>query len=185
MVVRFGENVLSVIERVKEKITKDIAPSLPKGVKIVITYDRSDLIHRSIDTLKEELIKLSVAVSVVCIVFLFHLPSALVIIITLPIAIIFSFICMFYLKVTSNIMSLSGIAIAIGAMVDAAIIMVENAHKKLEEWERNGRQANRTDVIIEAAKEVGPSLFFSFWSSPLDFYRFLPFRRRQAGFLNP
>jgi len=161
VVVRFGENVLSVIERVKEKITKDIAPSLPKGVKMVTTYDRSDLIYRSIDTLKKELIKLSVAVSVVCIVFLFHLPSALVIIITLPIAIIFSFICMFYLKVTSNIMSLSGIAIAIGAMVDAAIIMVENAHKKLEEWERKGRQANRTDVIIEAAKEVGPSLFFS------------------------
>lgn len=161
VVVRFGENVLSVIERVKEKITKDIEPSLPKGVKIVTTYDRSDLIYRSIDTLKKELIKLSVAVSAVCIVFLFHLPSALVIIITLPIAIIFSFICMFYLKVSSNIMSLSGIAIAIGAMVDAAIIMVENAHKKLEEWERKGRQANRTDVIIEAAKEVGPSLFFS------------------------
>jgi Cu(I)/Ag(I) efflux system membrane protein CusA/SilA len=183
VVVRFGENVLSVIERVKEKIKKDIEPSLPKGVRIVTTYDRSDLIHRSIDTLKEEIIKLSIAVSVVCIIFLFHLPSALVIILTLPLAIIISFILMVHLKVTSNIMSLSGIAIAIGAMVDASIIMVENAHKKLEEWqeghkheargtsEKEGnaehrtlnaeRNPSRVDVIIEAAKEVGPSLFFS------------------------
>jgi len=161
VVVRFGENVLSVIDRVKEKIKRDIEPSLPEGMKIVVTYDRSDLIHRSIDTLKEEIIKLSVAVSAVCIVFLFHLPSALVVILTLPVAIIISFVCMYYLGVTSNIMSLSGIAIAIGAMVDASIIMVENAHKKLEEWEEHGRHGNRIDVIIDAAKEVGPSLFFS------------------------
>jgi Cu(I)/Ag(I) efflux system membrane protein CusA/SilA len=161
VVVRFGENVLDVIERVKAKIERDIAPSLPEGVKIVTTYDRSDLIIRSMDTLKEELVKIAVAVSVVCLVFLFHLPSALVVIVTLPIAIIMSFICMFYLGVTSNIMSLSGIAIAIGTMVDAAIIMVENAHKKLEEWEHQGSPGSRTDVIIEAAKEVGPSLFFA------------------------
>lgn len=161
VVVRFGENVLNVIERVKKKIKNDIEPSLPKGVKIIVTYDRSDLIHRSIDTLKEEIIKLSLAVSVVCIVFLFHLPSAFVVILTLPVAIIISFICMYYLKVTSNIMSLSGIAIAIGAMVDASIIMVENAHKKLEEWEEGGRKGSRFDIIVEAAKEVGPSLFFS------------------------
>ncbi len=162
VVVRFGENVLSVIERVKDKIKKDVEPSLPKGVKIITTYDRTDLIHRSIDTLKEEIIKLSVAVSAVCIVFLFHLPSALVVILTLPFAIIISFICMHYLKVTSNIMSLSGIAIAIGAMVDASIIMVENAHKKLEEAVSGQHSAvSRTDLIIEAAKEVGPSLFFS------------------------
>ena len=161
VVVRFGENVLDVIERVKDKIKKDIAPSLPRGVEVVTTYDRSDLILRSIDTLKEEIIKLTIAVSVVCIVFLFHLPSALVVILTLPIAIIISFICMHYLGLTSNIMSLSGIAIAIGAMVDASIIMVENAHKKLEEWEHQGRPGSRTEVIIEAAKEVGPSLFFA------------------------
>ncbi|MCL4458223.1 MAG: CusA/CzcA family heavy metal efflux RND transporter [Nitrospirae bacterium] len=161
VVIRFGENVLTVIDKVKEKIKKDIEPSLPKGMKIVITYDRSDLIHRSIDTLKEEILRLSIAVSAVCVVFLFHLPSALVVILTLPIAIIISFICMYYLGVTSNIMSLSGIAIAIGAMVDASIIMVENAHKKLEEWEEHGRQGSRMDVIIDAAKEVGPSLFFS------------------------
>ena len=168
VVVRFGENVLNVIDRVKQKIKTDVQPSLPEGVKLVTTYDRSDLIHRSIATLKEEIIKLSIAVSVVCVVFLFHLPSALVVILTLPIAIIISFICMFYLGVTSNIMSLSGIAIAIGAMVDASIIMVENAHKKLEEWldehpEAGGRcpSAERFRVLVDAAKEVGPSLFFS------------------------
>lgn len=185
VIVRFGENVLNVIDRVKEKIKTDIEPSLPKGVKIVTTYDRSDLIRRSVQTLKEELIKLAVAVSIVCIIFLFHLPSALVVILTLPVAIIMSFILMFYLRVTTNIMSLSGIAIAIGAMVDASIIMVENAHKKLEEWDHArdtvdkgkgptdamGEEEyqhlvlvagmNRTQVILEAAKEVGPSLFFS------------------------
>jgi len=161
VVVRFGENVLSVIDRVKEKIKNSVQPSLPKGVEIVVTYDRSDLINRSIDTLKDEIIKLAVAVSAVCLIFLFHLPSALVVILTLPVAIIMSFICMYYLGVTSNIMSLSGIAIAIGAMVDASIIMVENAHKKLELWEATGRKENRIDVIIEAAQEVGPSLFFA------------------------
>jgi len=161
VIVRFGENVLNVIERVKDKINKDIAPSLPKGVKIVTTYDRSDLINRSIATLKDEIIKLAIAVSIVCLIFLFHLPSALVVIVTLPIAIIISFICMYYLGVTSNIMSLSGIAIAIGAMVDASIIMVENAHKKLEEWASQGSPGSKTDVIIDAAREVGPSLFFS------------------------
>jgi len=167
VVVRFGENVLNVIDRVKDKIKNDIEPSLPPGVKVVVTYDRSDLIHRSIDTLKEEIVKLAIAVSIVCLVFLFHWPSALVVILTLPVAIIMSFILMYYIGVTSNIMSLSGIAIAIGAMVDASIIMVENAHKKLEDWEEEARlypdkpPGLRTDVIIEAAKEVGPSLFFS------------------------
>ena len=161
VVVRFGEDVLGVIERVKERLKHDVEPSLPPGVKVVVTYDRSDLIYRAIDTLKAEIFKLSLAVAVVCLIFLFHLPSAFVVIVTLPIAIIISFICMYYLKVTSNIMSLSGIAIAIGAMVDASIIMVENAHKKLEEWEENESGRSRMEVIVEAAKEVGPSLFFS------------------------
>ena len=160
VVVRFGENVLSVIDGVKAKI-KEITPALPEGVQIVTTYDRSELIHHSVETLRDEIIKLGIAVSIVCFVFLFHLPSALVVILTLPVAILISFICMYYLGISSNIMSLGGIAIAIGAMVDASIIMVENAHKKLEEWEREGGQGSRTDVIIEAAQEVGPSLFFS------------------------
>ena len=161
VVVRFGENVLDVIDRVKTKI-KEITPTLPPGVRIITTYDRSELIHRSVDTLKEEILKLGLAVSVVCLVFLFHLPSAFVVILTLPIAILISFICMYYLGISSNIMSLSGIAIAVGAMVDASIIMVENAHKKLEEWEKGGSvHGSRVDVIINAAQEVGPSLFFS------------------------
>ncbi len=161
VIVRFGQNVLEVIERVREKLERDIAPSLPEGVKVITTYDRSDLIYRSIDTLKGEIVKLALAVGVVCLVFLFHLPSALVVILTLPVAIIVSFILMYYLGITSNVMSLSGIAIAIGAMVDASIIMVENAHKRLEEWEESDRSTPRADVIIRAATEVGPSLFFS------------------------
>jgi Cu(I)/Ag(I) efflux system membrane protein CusA/SilA len=158
--MRYGENALRVIDRVKEKL-KEIEPNLPKGVKIETVYDRSELINESIGTLRDELIKLSIAVSIVCLIFLFHLPSALVVILTLPVAIIVSFIAMHYLGVTSNIMSLGGIAIAIGAMVDASIIMVENAHKKLEEWEEGGRTGSRSRAIIEAAKEVGPSLFFA------------------------
>ena len=158
VVVRFGENVLDVIDRAKARI-KELAPTLPEGVRIVTTYDRSELIRSSVETLRDEVIKLGIAVSVVCIVFLFHLPSALVVILTLPVAILISFVCMYYLRISSNIMSLGGIAIAIGAMVDASIIMVENAHKKLEEWERGGRvHGSRSDVIINAAKEVGPSI---------------------------
>jgi len=160
VVMRHGENALNLIDRVKQKI-KEIEPSLPKGIRIVTTYDRSDLILRSIATLKEKLIEESLIVSVVIIVFLFHIPSALVVIITLPIAIIISFILMHFLNLTSNIMSLGGIAIAIGAMVDAAIIMVENAHKRLEHWEESGRPGSRTEVLIDAAKEVGKPLFFS------------------------
>ena len=160
VVMRYGENALNVIDRVKKKLT-EIAPSLPPGVKIVTSYDRSDLILRSIATLKEKLIEESIIVSIVCLVFLFHFRSALVAILTLPIAIIISFIAMYYLNLTSNIMSLGGIAIAIGAMVDAAIVMVENAHKKLEHWEAEGRPGNRSHVIIEAAKEVGKPLFYS------------------------
>ncbi|RMH05824.1 MAG: efflux RND transporter permease subunit [Nitrospirae bacterium] len=157
VVVRFGESTLDVIERVKAKI-KEITPALPEGVRIVPTYDRSELILRSVATLKEKLIEESLIVSVITIVFLFHIRSALVAILTLPLAILMSMLAMYYLGISSNIMSLGGIAIAIGAMVDGAIVMVENAHKKLE---HAGAQADRVGVIIEAAKEVGKPLFFS------------------------
>jgi copper/silver efflux system protein len=160
VVMRHGENALNLIDRVKQKI-KEIEPSLPSGVKIVSTYDRSDLILRSIATLKEKLIEESLIVSLVIFIFLFHIRSALVAIITLPVAIIVSFIAIYYLNLTSNIMSLGGIAIAIGAMVDAAIVMVENAHKRLEQWEENGRPGDRSEVLIGSAKEVGKPLFFS------------------------
>lgn len=161
VVVRYGENVLNVIDRVKEKIT-NIEPSLPRGVKIVTTYDRSDLIYKAVDTLRQEIILLFVVVSIICLIFLFHLPSALVVILTLPGAVLISFIFLYYLRVTSNIMSLSGIAISIGVLVDASIVMVENAHKRLEESQGMGLGTkSKTEIIIEAAKEVGPSLFFA------------------------
>ena len=164
VVMRYGENALNVIDGVKKKI-EEIKSSLPEGVRIVPVYDRSDLIKRAIATLREKLIEESIVVALVCIVFLWHVRSALVAIITLPIAIILSFLPMHWLGLTSNIMSLGGIAIAIGAMVDAAIIMVENAHKALEHFrdehkrEPDGRE--RVEVIIDAAKTVGRPLFFS------------------------
>ena len=164
VVMRYGENALNVIDGVKRKIDS-IKSSLPAGVRIVPTYDRSELIHRSISTLREKLIEECIVVALVCLVFLWHVRSALVAIITLPIAILASFVPMFYSHLTSNIMSLGGIAIAIGAMIDAAIIMVENAHKSLEQFqERHGREPNngeRIGVIVAAAKTVGRPLFFS------------------------
>lgn len=164
VVMRYGENALNVIDGIKKKLA-EIKSSLPEGVEIVPTYDRSQLIKRSIATLREKLIEESIVVALVCLVFLWHIRSALVAIITLPIAILLSFLPMFGLHLTSNIMSLGGIAIAIGAMVDSAIIMVENAHKFLEHFrEENGRDPTRREhieVIIAAAKSVGRPLFFA------------------------
>jgi copper/silver efflux system protein len=154
---RFGENALTVIRNVKERLA-EIAPSLPQGVTIESIYDRSDLIYRAIDTLKRTLIEESIIVAVVCVVFLLHVRSALVAIVTLPLGVLIAYLCMHLLGLSSNIMSLGGIAIAIGAMVDAAIVMIENAHKRLE---RAPADKPRTEVLIEAATEVGPALFFS------------------------
>ena len=156
VVMRAGENALAVIERAKARL-KEITPMLPKGVRVVATYDRSDLIHRAVSVLREKLVEEGVIVSLVALVFLFHLRSALVAVIILPIAVLLAFIPMAYLKITSNIMSLGGIAIAIGAMVDAAIVMIENAHKRLEQ----NQTGDRIETIIAAAKEVGRPLFFS------------------------
>ncbi len=164
VVMRYGENALTVIEGIRKKL-QEIAPSLPPGVKIVPTYDRSGLIRNSIATLREKLFEESLVVAFVCLVFLWHVRSALVAIITLPIAIVLSFLPMHALGLTSNIMSLGGIAIAIGAMVDAAIIMVENAHKQIDHFrEQHGREPGgpeRLEVVIAAAKSVGRPLFFS------------------------
>src|SRR6266487_1382491 len=164
VVMRYGENALTVIDGIKKKL-EEIKPSLPEGVAIVTTYDRSQLIKRSIATLREKLIEESIVVALVCLVFLWHIRSALVAIITLPIAIILSFVPMWWMHVTSNIMSLGGIAIAIGAMVDSAIIMIENAHKSLDRWSEERQsdptKAERREVIIAAAKSVGRPLFFA------------------------
>jgi len=160
VVMRYGENALNVISAVKAKL-KDIEPSLPSGVKIVPTYDRSNLILRAIDTLRHTLTEEMVIVSVVILIFLWHIPSAIIPIITIPIAIILSFIPMDLMRVTANIMSLGGIAVAIGAMVDAAIVVVEQTHKKLEHWQAEGRRGDYHEVVISAVKEVGGPSFFA------------------------
>ena len=160
VVMRYGENALRVIDRVKERL-EEVKRSLPEGVEVVITYDRSELIEASIETLSHTLIEEMIIVSLVIFLFLLHARSALVPIITLPLAVLLSFIPMFYQGLTANIMSLGGIAVAIGAMVDASIIIIENIHNRLEEWERDGRRVPRRDVLIAAMQEVGPSIFFS------------------------
>jgi len=157
VVIRYGVDTYGVIESIKKAVKERIQPALPKGVEFVTTYDRSTLIERSIENLREKLIEEAIIVSLVCVVFLWHFRSALVAILTLPLAILCSFMAMRYIGLGSNIMSLGGIAIAIGAMIDAAIIMIENAHKHLEH--EPGRP--RREVLIEAAQEVGRPLFFS------------------------
>ncbi|MDH4099236.1 MAG: efflux RND transporter permease subunit [Nitrospirota bacterium] len=156
VVMRFGENALNVIEEVKKKV-EELKPGLPPGVRLVPVYDRSALIHRAIATLKEKLVEESIVVALVCVIFLLHFRSAAVAIVMLLVAIPVSFIPMYYLGINANIMSLGGIAIAIGAMIDGAIVMIENAHKHIE----RGGEANRREAVIAAAKEVGPPLFFS------------------------
>ncbi|SCY10045.1 Cu(I)/Ag(I) efflux system membrane protein CusA/SilA [Nitrosospira sp. Nl5] len=156
-VARYGQNALDVIDNLKSKFG-EIASGLPEGVSLQTVYDRSDLIHRAIDNLKRVLIEESIIVGVVCIVFLMHARSALVAIVMLPIGILIALTAMYLLGLNSNIMSLGGIAIAIGAMVDAAIVMIENAHKHLE---RAPPEASRLQIMIHACREVGPALFFS------------------------
>ncbi|HVX61544.1 MAG TPA: CusA/CzcA family heavy metal efflux RND transporter [Pirellulales bacterium] len=160
IVMRAGENALNVIDRVKDKI-KELKPSMPKGVEVVATYDRSELIRRSIDTLKEELLLEITIVSIVILVFLWHIPSAIIPILTIPVSVALAFLPMYYMGLTSNIMSLTGMAISIGVLVDGAIVEVENAYKRLEQWIEGGRQGDFHEVRLNALKEVGPSVFFS------------------------
>jgi Cu(I)/Ag(I) efflux system membrane protein CusA/SilA len=160
VIMRYGENALRVIDAVKQRI-EEVRRSLPEGVELSITYDRSRLILDSIDTLKNTLIEEMIVVSLVIFLFLLHARSALVPIITLPLAVLLAFIPMYYQGLTANIMSLGGIAVAVGAMVDASIIIVENVHKKLEAWEHDGKPTSRRDAIVAAMQEVGPSIFLS------------------------
>jgi Cu(I)/Ag(I) efflux system membrane protein CusA/SilA len=160
IVMRQGENALNVIERVKAKL-KDVEASLPPGVKIVPTYDRSELIERSIDNLKEELVMEMIIVSIVILIFLWHIPSAIIPIVTIPVSVFLAFIPMYAMGVSCNIMSLAGIAISIGVLVDGAIVEVENAYKKLQLWQEGGRHGDFHAVRLSALKEVGPSVFFS------------------------
>ncbi|OGX06727.1 MAG: cation transporter [Omnitrophica WOR_2 bacterium GWA2_47_8] len=160
VIMRFGENALNVINRVKAKI-KEIKPTLPEGVEIKVTYDRSELILKAIETLKHQLIEEMIIVSIIIVIFLWHFPSAFVPIVTIPIAVLLSFIPFYGLKLTSNIMSLAGIAISIGVLVDGAIVEVENAYKRLEQWHEGGRKGDYHAILLKAIKEIGPSVFFS------------------------
>lgn len=171
IVMRAGQNALEVIDGVKAKLAA-LKKSLPEGVEVVTTYDRSQLIKRAVDNLTHKLIEEFIVVALVCAVFLWHFRSALVAIVALPIGILVSFIVMYYQGVNANIMSLGGIAIAIGAMVDAAIVMIENAHRQLETYKNEHGEPNnsqRIKVIIDAASEVGPALFFSLLIITLSF----------------
>ena len=160
IVMRHGENALKVIERVKAKI-EEIKPSLPPGVEMVTTYDRSGLITKSIDTLTSQLIEELIVVSLVILLFLWHIPSALVPILTIPISVMLAFIPFYAMGLSANIMSLSGIAISIGVLCDGAIVEVENAYKKLQLWIEGGRQGDFHEIRLKALKEVGPAVFFS------------------------
>lgn len=184
IVMRQGENALQVIDRVKAKI-KELEPGLPEGVKIVSAYDRSDLILRSIENLKSTLIEEMLIVALVIFIFLWHVPSAIIPVFTIPIAIILSFIPMKLMGVSSNIMSLGGIAIAIGAMVDAAIVVVEQTHKHLEEWDRTGRQKDYHRVVIDAVKEVGGPSFFALLVIAVSFLPVLTLEAQEGRLFKP
>ncbi|TWO64429.1 efflux RND transporter permease subunit [Caenimonas sedimenti] len=189
IVMRSGKNALETIAAVKAKL-KSLQASLPKGVEIIPVYDRSGLIERAVDNLKVKLLEEFLVVALVCFVFLFHLRSAFVAIVSLPIGILASFIVMHYQGVNANIMSLGGIAIAIGAMVDAAVVMIENAHKHLEHWEQAHPNEKlegdaRWRVIGEAAAEVGPALFFSLLIITLSFIPVFTLEAQEGRLFSP
>lgn len=184
IVMRHGENALKVIERVKKKL-KDLKPNLPEGVEIVTVYDRSELIKASINTLKDNLRDELIIVSIIILLFLLHIPSAIIPIITLPIAVVISFIPMFALKINANIMSLGGIAIAIGAMVDASIVVVEQTHKKLEKWEKEGRKEDWREVVITAVKEVGRPSFYSLLIIAVSFIPIFALQAQEGRLFKP
>jgi len=189
IVMRFGKNALETIAAVKAKL-QSLQSSLPKGVEIVPVYDRSGLIERSIDNLAQKLLEEFIVVALVCLLFLFHLRSAFVAIVSLPLGILAAFIVMHYQGVNANIMSLGGIAIAIGAMVDAAVVMIENAHKHVERWKREHPQAKLAGetqwrVIGDAAAEVGPALFFSLLIITLSFIPVFTLEAQEGRLFSP
>jgi len=181
VVQRYGANALSVIDNVKAALAQ-LAPSLPKGVEILPVYDRSQLIRAAIDTLKRTLTEESAIVALVCVVFLLHVRSALVAIVMLPVGVLMAFAAMRILGLSANIMSLGGIAIAIGAMVDAAIVMIENAHKHLE---RASPEKPRVEILIEAASEVGPALFFSLLVITVSFLPIFALEAQEGRLFGP
>jgi Cu(I)/Ag(I) efflux system membrane protein CusA/SilA len=183
-VARFGANALQVIDNVKQRL-EEIKPGLPEGVEIVPVYDRSELIHAAIATLTDTLVQESIIVALVCVLFLLHARSALVVIVVLPLSVLFSFICMRALGINSNIMSLGGIAIAIGELIDAAVVMVENAHKRLERRDDKASDAARVEAIVAACKEVGPALFFSLLIIAVSFLPVFTLEAQEGRLFSP
>ncbi|HUR92205.1 MAG TPA: CusA/CzcA family heavy metal efflux RND transporter [Gemmatimonadaceae bacterium] len=184
VVMRFGENPLAVIDRVKERMGA-LEGALPEGVTFVEGYDRSGLIEAAISTLREKLVEESIIVALVTILFLLHAWSALVAILTIPIGVLMAFLAMRFLGLNANIMSLGGIAIAIGAMIDAAIVMVENLHKHMERDEREGRARDRWELVIESSKEVGPALFVSLLIITLSFFPVFALEAQEGRLFKP
>ncbi|MGB9442662.1 MAG: efflux RND transporter permease subunit, partial [Desulfobacterales bacterium] len=181
VVMRFGENALEVIRNVKQKL-KELEKGLPEGVVILEGYDRSSLIERAVRTLKKKLIEEMSVVALICAIFLLHFRSAFVAIFTLPVGILLSFLIMYRLNINANIMSLGGIAIAIGVMVDASVVLVENAHKHLE---RNQGRKHHTEIILESAKEVGPALFYSLLIITVSFMPVLSLQEQSGRLFKP
>ena len=184
VVMRYGENPLQVIEGVKEKMA-ELEGALPPGVSFVVGYDRSGLIEKAIHTLREKLIEESIVVALVTIIFLLHARSALVAIVTLPIGILMAFVAMRYLGIGANIMSLGGIAIAIGAMIDAAIVMVENLHKHMERNDREGKPKGHWELVVDSSKEVGPALFTSLLIITLSFLPVFALEAQEGRLFKP
>src|SRR5262249_10857980 len=184
VVMRYGENALNVIDRVKTRL-EELKPSMPKGEEVVTTYDRAELIERSIDTLKHELSVEIVIVSVVILIFLWHIPSAIIPILTIPISVTLAFIPMYFMGLTTNIMSITGIAISIGVLVDGAIVEVENAYKRLEQWVVGGRQGDFHEVRLRALKAVGPSVFCSLLVIAIAFMPVFPLVDQEGRLFKP
>ena len=184
VIMRQGENALDVIDRVKARL-KQIEPGLPEGVHIVPVYDRSELIRRAIGNLRTTLIEVVITVALVILLFLAHVPSAIIPIVTIPVAILIAFLPFRALGITANIMSLGGIAIAIGALVDAAIVVVENTHKKLEEWEQSGGSGEYRDVILAAVKDVGGPSFFALLVIGVSFLPVLTLEAQEGRLFRP
>jgi Cu(I)/Ag(I) efflux system membrane protein CusA/SilA len=184
IVMRQGQNALDVIDRVKAKI-RQIEPSLPSGVQIVPVYDRSDLIRRSIRNLKSTILEVILTVAVVILLFLWHFPSAVVPLITIPLSVLIAFVPLQLLGISMNIMSLGGIAIAVGALVDAAIVLVEQAHKNLEEWDRAGRREEPQAVIVRAMKQVARPSFFALLVIAVSFLPVLTLQAEEGRLFKP
>jgi copper/silver efflux system protein len=184
VIMRYGQNALDVIDRIKTKI-REIEPGLPPGVKIVPVYDRSDLIIRAIDNLKSTLAEVIFVVALVILLFLWHIPSAIIPMITIPVAVLLSFIPFRMMGVTANIMSLGGIAIAIGALVDSAIVVVEQTHKKLEQWDRSGRKEDYRGVVVAAIKQVAGPSFFALLVIAVSFIPVLTLEAQEGRLFKP